>query len=208
MRFRGVAAKLVGSLVLGAAVRARAEGVVVDGQVELGEECDGASLGGLGCSDFCFDSGTLRCNGDCTLDTSRCFVCGDGRICGCNPGDVACGHDLGQFPGCCEVCDGTNLVLVPNAAQSLTVRAVYGVNPPSDASARPHFVLSFAEEADDTQLRAAWVRDRLSDDVHNDSILRTKRMKPGRLAPILWGVLCPDEAAARRGNPGRALQSW
>jgi cysteine-rich repeat protein len=80
--------------------------VVGNGNVEFGEECDGADFDGLGCSDLCFDSGMPRCLADCTIDTSRCYVCGDTRIC---DGDaVPPGSDPDDL-GCNEVCDGTNL---------------------------------------------------------------------------------------------------
>ncbi len=64
-----------------------------NGVVEAGEECDGVSLGGAGCSDVGFFGGALRCTSSCLYDTRLCDRCGDGIV------DV----DLG------EECDGDNL---------------------------------------------------------------------------------------------------
>jgi hypothetical protein len=81
--------------------RVEAECVAGNGQVEFGEECDGSDFAGLGCQDLCFDSGVLLCNSDCTIDTSRCFLCGDNKICDGDPSTFD--------PGCNETCDGTDL---------------------------------------------------------------------------------------------------
>jgi hypothetical protein len=52
-----------------------------------GEACDGSAFGGRTCSDLDgdglwepgdFDGGTLACDAACALDTSGCYVCGDG----------------------------------------------------------------------------------------------------------------------------------
>jgi hypothetical protein len=65
------------------------------------EQCDGADFGGKGCNDFPsatgdpYASGTLSCTSNCTIDTSFCMLCGDGRITGnevCDSGDLN-GHD-------------------------------------------------------------------------------------------------------------------
>jgi hypothetical protein len=68
-------------------------GTCGDSTVNLGEDCDGASLGGQTCASLGFQSGTLACAPDCTFDTSECVAgsCGDGFV------------DLS------EECDGTNL---------------------------------------------------------------------------------------------------
>jgi hypothetical protein len=42
---------------------------------ESGEACDGNDLGGQTCAGQGFGGGTLACNGDCSLNTSGCFVC-------------------------------------------------------------------------------------------------------------------------------------
>jgi cysteine-rich repeat protein len=58
------------------------------------EQCDGADTGGLACENFCFDGGLLRCNADCTFDTSACTRCGNGRR---EPGEACDGADLGGW---------------------------------------------------------------------------------------------------------------
>ena len=96
---------LAGALAL-VPIVVRAECLVNNGTVEFGEECDGLDFAGLGCSDLCFDSGMPRCNADCTIDTSHCYVCGDGKIC---DGDAVPPANDPDDLGCNEVCDGTNL---------------------------------------------------------------------------------------------------
>jgi len=62
--------------------------------LEYGEDCDGADLGGVTCSDLGFVGGALGCTSACTFDTSACSnagTCGDGTL---DPG---------------EECDGANL---------------------------------------------------------------------------------------------------
>lgn len=63
-----------------------------NGAVEGTEECDGVDLAGETCSSQGFDTGTLACGSDCTLDKTGCE-----RTCG--NGDIDSGED----------CDGTNL---------------------------------------------------------------------------------------------------
>lgn len=50
--------------------------------VEDGEECDGADLGGLGCSDIdpAFVGGTLSCGETCTFDASACMISPDAAL--------------------------------------------------------------------------------------------------------------------------------
>lgn len=43
-----------------------------DGAIDLGEECDGASLGAKTCVDLGFTGGLLSCSFDCTFDTRDC----------------------------------------------------------------------------------------------------------------------------------------
>jgi hypothetical protein len=59
------------------------------------EQCDGADFGDLTCADFMapnnapFDSGSLTCLDECTVDTGNCSLCGDGVVSGaevCEPG--------------------------------------------------------------------------------------------------------------------------
>lgn len=62
-----------------------------DGAVDPGEECDGNDLGGKTCGDYGHVGGTLKCNPDCSYDTSDCNSCGDGRV---QPGESCDGADL------------------------------------------------------------------------------------------------------------------
>ncbi|RMG98897.1 MAG: hypothetical protein D6705_04680 [Deltaproteobacteria bacterium] len=56
-----------------------------DGTKNGSEQCDGADLGGKTCQTEGFDSGTLTCKADCTLDTSGCQndpnCAGQGELC-------------------------------------------------------------------------------------------------------------------------------
>ena len=62
-------------------------------QLDTGEQCDGALLGGETCTGLGYDLGTLACNANCTYNTIGCstFSCGDGLVTGL------------------EQCDGANL---------------------------------------------------------------------------------------------------
>jgi hypothetical protein len=68
-----------------------------DAEQQGQEQCDGADFGGDSCSDFDaingqpFNSGSLLCTNECTIDTDNCSLCGDGVITGA------------------EVCDGSAL---------------------------------------------------------------------------------------------------
>ncbi len=64
-----------------------------NGAIDLGEECDGADVGGQSCEGLGYASGTLGCQADCSFDKSACVdaTCGNGVL------------DAG------EECDGTNL---------------------------------------------------------------------------------------------------
>lgn len=96
------------------------------------EECDGADFGDLTCADYDsmngdpFDSGSLSCGEDCTIDTGNCSLCGDGAISGAevcdenvldgetcetqgfDGGDLACSGDCGGFDvsACTDCGDG------------------------------------------------------------------------------------------------------
>jgi len=54
-------------------------GTCGNGVIESGEMCDGSSLGTLTCKDFGFESGTLKCQEGCIVNTSSCvdkYICG------------------------------------------------------------------------------------------------------------------------------------
>lgn len=84
---------------------------------ELLEECDGTDLGGLNCSDYGYDTGTLSCDTGCKISTINCYnyssnsgssggggtsyYCGDGIISGneeCDDGNLRNGD------GCSLTC--------------------------------------------------------------------------------------------------------
>lgn len=45
-----------------------------NGIIDLGEECDGSDLGGMDCTDFGYENGTLGCYGNCTaFDLTGCY---------------------------------------------------------------------------------------------------------------------------------------
>jgi len=46
--------------------------------IQVGEQCDGSTLGGASCSSLGFSGGTLSCSGACTFDTSACTAGGGG----------------------------------------------------------------------------------------------------------------------------------
>lgn len=56
------------------------------------EECDGTSVSS--CYSQGYDSGTMKCNADCTFDTSGCNKCGDGKVSGYEKCDE--GNDNGN----------------------------------------------------------------------------------------------------------------
>ncbi len=62
-----------------------------NGNLDPGEPCDGALLGGKGCATLGFSGGSLKCTPACALDTSGCTQCGNNKV---EPG---------------EQCDGTSL---------------------------------------------------------------------------------------------------
>ena len=43
-----------------------------NGQIDSGEACDGSNLNNQSCTGLGFDTGTLTCNSDCTLNQSQC----------------------------------------------------------------------------------------------------------------------------------------
>ncbi len=85
-----------------------------DGELNLGEECDGDEFGGRTCPSFGFDTGALSCSAGCVIDTSGCAgveTCADGRD---NDGDGAadCADDeCSAF--CSDVCSDPIAIAVP-----------------------------------------------------------------------------------------------
>lgn len=66
-----------------------------NGQLDAGEQCDGALLGAGTCASATGhpeSNGNLKCNGSCGFDTSECQFCGDGVK---NNGEQCDGGDLG-----------------------------------------------------------------------------------------------------------------
>ncbi len=53
-----------------------------NGTLETDEVCEGFELRGKTCVSEGFDTGTLKCATNCTLDTSGCQKCGDGKATG------------------------------------------------------------------------------------------------------------------------------
>ena len=84
-----------------------------DDIVSVGEQCDGANVGGKTCASFGWDpaSDNLRCGDDCTFDLSSCVLCGndvvdqDTEACdGDAPIEQAC-SDYPGFNGGALACD-------------------------------------------------------------------------------------------------------
>ncbi|MFO0611759.1 MAG: hypothetical protein U0414_04165 [Polyangiaceae bacterium] len=66
-----------------------------NGQIDAGEQCDGANLNGATCASATGHAeaqGTLKCTGGCGFDVSECQFCGDGAR---NNGEQCEGTDLG-----------------------------------------------------------------------------------------------------------------
>jgi len=66
-----------------------------DGNLDTGEVCDGADLGGVDCASLGLGGGTLACASDCASY----------EVGGCTT-QATCGNRVVEYP---EVCDGTNL---------------------------------------------------------------------------------------------------
>src|SRR5262245_61786209 len=87
--------------------RAECGDFIVDGT----EQCDGPDLGGSTCADLGFPGGILRCNVDCTFNTSECQHCpedvdGDGFQTSACGGPDCDDHDPLINPGVPDLCDG------------------------------------------------------------------------------------------------------
>jgi cysteine-rich repeat protein len=66
-----------------------------NGLIDVGEECDGASTGGVTCTTACYDGGTISCTPSCQLSYAGCT----GDLPTCGDGDAECN----------EPCDGADL---------------------------------------------------------------------------------------------------
>lgn len=60
-------------------------------ELDPGEACDGALLGGASCRSERFAGGTLACHDDCTLDFTGCSGCGNDRL---EPGEICDGDQM------------------------------------------------------------------------------------------------------------------
>jgi hypothetical protein len=63
-----------------------------DGTIDVGEQCEGADLGGQTCEGLGFTGGTLACTGGCGYDTSGCTTCGNEVL---EPGEECDTWDFG-----------------------------------------------------------------------------------------------------------------
>jgi hypothetical protein len=99
------------------------DGVCGDGIKQGDEECDGNDLGGVNCSDFNFEEGTLVCANDCTLFTNACSTCGDGQLAateecdGNNFGGLTC-TDLGFDGGTLDCSQDCSQVIESGCMQA------------------------------------------------------------------------------------------
>jgi hypothetical protein len=67
-----------------------------NGEIDLGEECDGDDFDGQTCKTLGYVKGKLGCN-QCQFNTSKCTLCGNGEL---NDGEQCDGSDLGD--GTCQ----------------------------------------------------------------------------------------------------------
>jgi hypothetical protein len=73
-----------------------------NGQVDLGEQCDGANLAGASCATlFSNGAGTLKCSSYCYYDTSGCYAACTPNCTGKQCGSNGCG-------GVCGTCSGND----------------------------------------------------------------------------------------------------
>jgi cysteine-rich repeat protein len=74
-----------------------------NGQVELGEQCDGIDLGGASCTSLGFIGGMLTCTANCGYQTQSCIpvVCGDGVV---SAGEACDDGNLTSGDGCNAAC--------------------------------------------------------------------------------------------------------
>lgn len=92
-----------------------------NGEVDPGEECDGANLGNADCTTLGMTSGTLACTAACTYDRSGCQGCGNGIL---EVSEECDGSDLGS-----QTCSNSGFqdgVLACNADCSVDVSGCVG----------------------------------------------------------------------------------
>jgi len=95
-----------------------------DGEIDLGEQCDGSDLGGSTCQSLRLGGGTLACAADCTFDDTDCEMqtaCGDGNIGAgetCDDGNTASGD------GCDDECQTEGSACVAHATPGIADQAI------------------------------------------------------------------------------------
>lgn len=77
-----------------------------NGIMENGEECDGNDFNSATCVSQGFSGGTLSCQNTCYLDTSNCFLCGDGN-CDTNKGETTSNCPVDCSSSGCSASDVT-----------------------------------------------------------------------------------------------------
>lgn len=95
-----------------------------NGVAEQGEQCDGADLRNLECTDLLgYTGGTLACDDQCRFDTSSCTNC-PATVSGCN--------QLSQCDSCASVCGSapicTQQTLCTDAPDNFDVSFVFGTS--------------------------------------------------------------------------------
>lgn len=101
-----------------------------NGQLDAGEDCDGANLNGMTCVSLGagFVSGDLACGADCSFDSSRCVFqvvdpCGNGRL---DMGETC--DDLNQIggDGCDDFCQAGQKIALNGASGTFAFDAASG----------------------------------------------------------------------------------
>ena len=85
-----------------------------DGELQAGEDCDRTEFSKATCADYGFESGTLACTHQCTVDTSGCVgkeICNDGVD---NDGDglIDC-DDPDCTASCLDSCSAPTAITLP-----------------------------------------------------------------------------------------------
>ncbi|MCH9682807.1 MAG: hypothetical protein K0V04_15330 [Deltaproteobacteria bacterium] len=83
-----------------------------NGNIDMGEICDGNQFGGASCQSQGFDNGSLSCQANCSvIDNSGCGICGNGAI---DPAESCDGGNLGGASCQSLGFDGGNLSCTGN----------------------------------------------------------------------------------------------